>query len=419
MNQETGMGILRSAGVMGIATFFSRILGLIREQAFAFLFGATHAMDAFNIAFRIPNLLRDLFAEGAMSTALVPVFTQVKTKEGEQRAWRIASLVIKLLVVLTCVLALLGIVFSKDLVWLYASAYQKIPGKFELTVQMTQVIFPFFPLIVLAAAFMGSLNACGYFFIPAFAPALFNLTSLLVGVPLVMIFNKINLPPILGMAIGVLVGGFVQAFSQLPSLLKAGYRVSTKTDQDLVWYQEPALKKMLLLMLPGMVGLAATQVNFLINSILATSQEAGAVSWLNYAFRLMQFPIGIFGVSLALASLPLISQEWVNENFSNVSQTVDQTLKRVFAINLPCSMAFIFLSYPIVELIYQYGMFSADSTRHTAYALCAYSVGLTAYSCVKTLVPVFYAMGNTRYPVISSVLSVVLTIIFNLLMIRA
>ncbi len=416
MNQR-GEKILKSAGLMGVATFFSRILGLLREQVFAMLFGASHAMDAFNIAFRIPNLLRDLFAEGAMSTALVPVFTQVKTKEGGERAWRVAGLVFRVLVGLSVILSLLGIIFSNELVSLYAGAYKKIPGKFELTVLMTRIIFPFFPLIVLAAAFMGVLNACGYFFIPSFAPALFNLVSLIVGVPLVVLLPRFGYASILGMAIGVVVGGFAQAFSQYPSLLKAGYFFPKKQSGDPIWTQDPALKQMLLLMLPGMVGLAATQVNFLINSILATSQGPGSVSYLSYAFRLMQFPIGIFGVSLAMGALPQISKNCAMGEYAEMTKTLEQTLRRVFAINLPSALGFIFLGYPIIQLIYEYGHFNSDATVCTAYALGAYAVGLTAYSCVKVLVPVFYAMGNTKIPVYSSIQAVILTLVFNLLMI--
>lgn len=417
MSTSTSHHLLRSASLMGIATFLSRIMGLVREQVFAYLFGAGNATDAFNIAFRIPNLLRDLFAEGAMSASLVPTFTRVRAKEGDERAWRVAGLVFRVLLGLTALLALLGIIFAEPLVNLYASAFKQVPGKFELTVHMTQIIFPFFPLIALAAAFMGILNTCGRFFLPAFSSALFNITSVFIGIICAWILPGYGVEPIVGMAIGVVAGGLVQAFCQLPSLYGVGYRWQKKESKFPPWYKDPALKKMLVLLLPGMVGLAATQINVLINSILATSQGPGAVSWLNYSFRLMQFPIGIFGVSLAAATLPTVSRLWVHKNTNEIASTLTLTLKRVFAINLPASAGLAFLGYPIIQLLFEYGRFTPEDTRHTALALAAYATGLTAYSCVKVLVPACYALNNTRLSVISSLLSVLLTLILNLLMI--
>src|SRR4051812_3012360 len=215
----TSTSVLRAAGAMGIATFLSRILGLVREQVFAVMFGAGNATDAYNVAFRIPNLLRDLFAEGAMSASLVPIFTRVRAEEGDARAWRVAGLVFRVLFFTVTALSLAGMLFAPQLVGLYASAYKQIPGKFELTVDMTRIMFPFFPLVALAAAFMGILNACGIFFLPAFASALFNVASIVVGVIFVGIFGYIEpqwgISPIVGMAIGVVAGGFVQAFCQL------------------------------------------------------------------------------------------------------------------------------------------------------------------------------------------------------------
>lgn len=417
-----GGGVLRAAGLMGVATFLSRILGLVREQAFAILFGAGNATDAFNVAFRIPNLLRDLFAEGAMSASLVPTFTQARIEEGERRAWRVAGLVFRVLFVVVSVIALVGMFFAPELVELYASSYRQTPGKFELTVQMTRMLFPFFPMVALAAAFMGILNACGVFFIPAFSSALFNIVSVVTGVAISLLLmgpaSGLGFAPIQGMAIGVLAGGAVQALCQLPSLYRSGYRWIRAEGFDFIWHCDPALRRMLWLMVPGTVGLAATQVNILVNTILATSQGSGAVSWLNYAFRLMQFPIGVFGVSLASATLPAVSAHWVRKDLPAVREGIERSLRYVFAINLPASAGLAFLGYPILELIFQYGHFQPEDTLRTAMALAAYSVGLTAYSMVKVLVPVCYAMGNTRVPVISSILAVGSTIGVNLALVN-
>ncbi len=411
--------VLKSAGAMGVATLMSRILGLVREQVFAYLFGAGHATDAFQVAFRIPNLLRDLFAEGAMSAALVPVFTQVREVEGERRAWRVAGLVFRVLFISVALLSVIGMVAAPGLVSLYADSYREVPGKFDLTVSMTRLLFPFFPMVALAAAFMGVLNACGRFFIPAFSSALFNLISISVGATLAVLLPRFSdLDAIVGMAIGVLAGGAVQALSQVPSLRSVGYRWQTRAAQDPPWHRDPALRRMLLLMGPGFLGLAATQINVLINTILATSAAAGAVSWLNYAFRLMQFPIGIFGVSMAAATQPAIAKLWVRQDAQGVADQLERSLKQVFAINLPASAGLAFLGVPIIALLFQYGRFTSDDTLATAWALAAYSVGLCAYSAVKVLVPACYALGNTRSAVISSLISIGTTLLLNIWLVR-
>ncbi len=416
--------VLRSAGIMGIATLISRVLGLVREQVFAVMFGASHAMDAYNVAFRIPNLLRDLFAEGAMSTALVPTYVRTRSEEGERRARRVAGLVFRVLFLSVSLIALLGVFFAESLGHLYAPAYQEVPGKFELMVRMIRILFPFFPLVALAAAFMGILNANRVFFIPALSSALFNLSSIIFGGGLAYYISHFGSPfgfslePIEGMAIGVVFGGLIQAVCQLPSLYKTGYRWEKSEAADPSWYRDPALKRMLFLMLPATLGLAATQINILINTVLATSQGTGAVSWLNYAFRLMQFPIGVFGVSLANAFFPLIAQQWVNRDVRSVVDSLNQGVKQVFALNLPASLGLMFLGGAVIELVFQYGHFTEKDTQATAWALAMYAIGLTAYSLVKLLVPVFYAVGNTRTPVVSSLLSVVLTLVCNLFLAR-
>lgn len=411
VKSKSSQGVLKNAGSFSLATLCSRILGLVREQAFAFFFGAGVATDAFNIAFRIPNLLRDLFAEGAMSSALVPTFIRTRKEEGEKRSWRVAGLVFRVLFVSVTLLSIIGIVFAPQLVDLYASAFREIPGKFELTVDLTRILFPFFPLVVLAAAFMAILNSCGVYFLPAFASALFNLTSVVCGVTLTVLFPFWGWQPIYGMAIGFVAGAMVQAFCQLPKIYQQGYRWQPRQQTELAtpypkWHEDPALRRVLMLMIPGTIGLAATQFNILVNSILATSEGTGAVSWLNYAFRLLQFPIGVFGVALSVATLPRVSEYWVARKYSEFSSTLSESVKQVFAVNLPAAVGLAVLSGPIIELIFQYGEFTAYDTRQTSYALMAYSIGLVFYSMVKIYVPVCYAMGRTKIAVISSVVSV-------------
>lgn len=403
---------------MSAAVFLSRILGLVREQVFAGLFGASHATDAYQIAFRIPNLLRDLFAEGAMSAALVPTFIQVQKNHGEKRGWQVATRVFVVLFCVVSVIAVLGMIFAEPLVGVYASAYKAVGGKFELTVSMTRIMMPFFPLVALAAAFMAILNACGKFFIPSFASAMFNLVSIVVGVILAYWFPHIGREPIEGMAYGVLAGGFIQAAIQWPILRKQGYTVEWNGPEKVRPLKDPALQRMMLLMIPGTLGLAATQINILVNSVFATSVGEGAVSWLNYSFRLMQFPIGIFGVSLAAATLPVFSRSWSNQSYEDAAASLVKSVKRVFAINLPASAGLAFLGMPIISLIFEHGHFSREDTLATSQALAAYAVGLTAYSVVKVLVPVCYAMGETKVAVMSSFFSVASNLIFNFLFVK-
>jgi putative peptidoglycan lipid II flippase len=424
--------VLKNATAIGVATLISRILGLVREQVFAVLFGAGNFTDAFNVAFRIPNLLRNLFAEGAMSAALVPTFIRVRVEEGEARAWQVASRVFGVLLLVVSLLTLLGMAFAPAFVSLYASAFKHIPGKFEITVQMTRTMFPYFPMVVLSAAFMGILNACGVFFLPALASALFNLATIVFGVIFaVFVFQnhpQLGFFPVEGMAVGVLFGGIVQAFCQYPKLRSVGFRwrssrvrsgavLEVSGVSNIPWLQDPAFKRMLLLIAPGVVGLAATQVSILINTILATTRGPGAVSWLSYAFRLMQFPIGLFGASFATATLPGLSHSWANRDFPAVKDTLVGALRHVFAINLPASAGLAFLGVPIVALIFQYGHFSPEDTWATSMALAMYAIGLTCYSAVKVLVPACYAMGNSRLPVLTSVLSIALALALNLLLV--
>jgi putative peptidoglycan lipid II flippase len=413
MSEKSGSSVLKSAGAMGIAVFLSRILGLVREQVFAAMFGASTATDAYQIAFRIPNLLRDLFAEGAMSAALVPTFIRVQKEEGESRGWQVATRVFGVLFATVSVISVLGILFAEPLVALYAGAFRNVPGKFELTVSMTRIMMPFFPLVALAAAFMAILNAAGKFFIPSFASALFNVVSILTGVVLAGFFEQ----PIEGMAWGVVAGGFIQALIQWPVLLKVGYRPQWSQPLESHGFRDPALIRMMGLMIPGTVGLAATQINILVNSIFATSVGEGAVSWLNYSFRLMQFPIGVFGVSLASATLPAFSRHWSAREPEQAVEVLRKSIRRVFAVNFPASAGLAFLGVPILSLIFEHGKFSPIDTLNTAHALAAYSVGLTAYSVVKVLVPVCYAMGETRIAVISSFFSVGVNLMANFLLV--
>ena len=405
--------LARSAGLIGAATMTSRILGLVREQVMAYLFGAGNAVDAFNVAFRIPNLVRDLFAEGAMSAAFVPTFTRYLAKDGKPAAWRLGSNVLNALFVVTLVLVGLGIVFAEPLVRLLAGDYALVPGKFELTVELTRLMLPFLTLVALAAACMGMLNSLDRYFLPALAPALFNVASITTTVIAVPVLLWMGLPTIYAMALGVLTGGLAQVLVQWPALRREGFRHRAVLDPA-----EPGLRQVLLLMGPGTLGLAATQVNVFVNTWLATGEGTGAVSWLGYAFRLMYLPLGIFGVSIATASLPAISRRAAAGDLGGMRDTVSSSLAMMLTLNVPATIGLIVLAHPIVALLFERGQFLPSDTTATAGALVAYAVGLTGYSVVKIASPTFYALGESRTPVLVSVLSVLTNAALNILFVR-
>jgi putative peptidoglycan lipid II flippase len=391
----------------------SRILGVVREQVFAALFGASNAMDAYNVAFRIPNLVRDLFAEGAMSSAFVPTFTRRLTTDGRESAWRLGNYVINGLILITTGIVVLGIVFADPLVNLFAAAYRSVPGKFELTVFLTRLTLPFLTFVALAAAFMGMLNALHRFFIPALSPAMFNVATIASALVLVPFMPSLGLPPIAAIAIGSLVGGAGQVALQWPALRREGFRYRPILD----WHDE-SLRRVLVLMGPGTLGLAATQINVFVNTVLATGEGTGAVSWLNYAFRLMYLPIGLFGISIATATLPAISRHWALNDEAAARRTVADGLSLMLMLNVPATVGLIVLATPIVRVLFERSAFTPADTAATAAALQFYAIGLVGYSVVRITSPVFYALGQSRIPVMVSVATVLLNVLLNVVLVR-
>ncbi len=399
--------IARAAGAVSIAVFASRILGLVREQVFAALFGAGYAFDAFVVAFRIPNLLRDLFAEGALSSAFVTVFTEYQETRGEERTWRLANNVLICLSLLVGAIALAGIFFSPELVGVMARDFVAVPGKLGLTALMTRIMFPFLPLISLAAVVMGILNTKGKFFIPSLASSFFNLGAIVAGVGLTLVAPFFGVHPIVGMAWGVLIGGLLQLLSQVPLLFRVGFHPRWVLD-----LKDEGLRRILKLMLPAVVGLSATQVNIFINTFYAASCPQGSLSWLNYAYRLFHLPMGLFGVALSIATLPLVSRHAAIRDFPSLKAAFQSSLSLALQVTIPAALGLVFLAQPIIALIYQHGRFTALDTQQTATALCWYALGLFAFAAVKIMVPVFYALNDTRVPVIGSFLTVAANLLF-------
>ncbi len=393
--------IARSAGSVSIAVMCSRLLGLVREQVFAGLFGAGYAYDAFVVAFRIPNLLRDLFAEGALSAAFVTVFTDYDTKRSNEETWRLVGNIFVFFTLFISALTLVGLYWTEPIVNLLVPDFALIPGKTELTIKLTRIMFPFLLFVSLAAVVMGILNTRGRFFVPAMSSTFFNLGSIVGGLLLAWLFPRFGQPAIAGMAWGTLIGGALQLLMQIPTLFKVGFRWRFNFHP-----LDPGLCRILLLMLPATLGLSATQINIFVNTNFAASCVQGSVSWLNYAFRLVQLPIGVFGVALSIAVMPILAKQAAEKDMLSLKQTFTSSLVMVFALSVPATVGLILLAQPIIRLIFEHGAFTATDTLQTAAALSCYSVGLFAYSAIKVMVPVFYAIGNTRYPVIGSFLGV-------------
>ena len=405
--------LARSAGRIGAATLASRILGLVREQVMAYLFGAGNAVDAFNIAFRIPNLVRDLFAEGAMSAAFVPTFTRVLTQEGRPSAWRLGNNVINALFASTLTLVALGLVFAHPLVIALAGDFSAVPGKLDLTVMLTRTMLPFLVLVAIASAMMGMLNSLDRYLVPAMSPAVFNVCSITCTLATLPLLTRLGWPTILAMAFGVLAGGIGQILVQWPALSREGYRY-----QPVLNPSQPGLRDVLILMGPGTLGLAATQVNLFVNTWLATTQGTGAVSWLNYAFRLMYLPLGLFGVSIATVAVPAIARRAAERDLAGLRHTLASGVAMMLALTIPATFGLMVLARPIVSLLFERGRFTAADTDATAAALVCYAVGLAGYSIVKVATPTFYAIGQSRTPVVVSAVIVVVNAVLNLLMVR-
>jgi putative peptidoglycan lipid II flippase len=400
--------LARSAGVASAAIFASRITGLVRESVMSYLFGAGSSpmMDAFVMGFRIPNLTRDLFAEGALSSAFVPTFTKYLAAKGKDEARRLYNLVATTLILIVGIICLLGILFAPQLVELLASGYHAIPGKFELTVKMTRIMFPFLLLVALAAQAMGVLNACNLFGIPALSSVCFNVGSVVFGVLIGKVF--FHAEPILGMAWGVVIGGALQLASQVPSLLKEGFGFAPAID-----FSHPGLRTILRLMGPAILGNASVQINVFVNSNFATSlldssghAMNGPVVWLNNAFRFMQLPLGLFGVAIASATLPSISRSAAANDLDEFRHTIRHALSLVMLLTMPSAAGLAVLGRSMIGAVYQHGRFVASDTQQTALALTCYAVGLTGYSAVKILAPAFYALNDARTPMNVSLFSI-------------
>ncbi len=398
------------------AVMLSRVLGLVREMLFAGLFGGSRWMDCFYLAFRVPNLLRDLFAEGALSQAFVTTFSKKVKADGVESAWVLANRMMTLSAVFMSLLSLVGIALAPWIVELL-TAFSKSddtsrvynPEEISLMVEMVRVMYPFIALVSLSALVMGMLNARDVFGMPAMASCFFNIGSMIGGAAIGYWMDPEWGPrSLVGFSWGVVIGGVSQLVCQFPSLRAVGYRFVV----NFRW-NDSGVKKILMLMVPAVIAASVTQVNVLVNSMFAYGVGEGAVSWLSYSFRLMQLPIGVFGVAVATVTLPAMSRAAINGVGEDFAPTLAKGLKLVMFLVFPATVGLVMLAEPIVSLLYERGQFDAVDRLATAGALRAYGYGLLFYAGLKVLQPAFYAIEKRWFPMIASLMALIVNIVCN------
>lgn len=403
--------VTKAAGIVGGATFLSRILGYVRDMVFAGFFGAGFYSDAFIAAFRIPNTLRRLFGEGSLIVAFVPVFTEHVEKDRED-ACNLARSAIKLLSIVLIVVSLAGIIFSPWIIRIVAPGFAESPEKLSLTVDLTRVMFPYIFFIGLLALCMGILNTLGHFAAPALAPVLLNISMICAMVSVSFFTSDMN-ARVFCLAAGVLIGGFLQLALQVPFVIRKGI-----TPRPGCAMFHPGLKKVGLLMLPAVFGSAVYQINILVGTLLASLLPEGSVSYLYYADRLVQFPLGIFAIATATAVLPSLSRQVAANDHEGLRKTFAYAMNLVFFITIPAMAGLIVLKEPIIAVLFKRGAFDAETLRQTAVALFYYCAGLWAFSAVRIVVSTFYAMQDAKTPVRIAAISIGANIALGILLMK-
>ncbi len=410
--------LTRSAGTVSVGVMVSRVLGLVREQVLAYLFSARFGLDAFYAAFRIPNLLRDMFGEGALSKAFVSTFSEIEEKEGSEAALRLVNIVANALVVVVGALMILGIIYADVIVDLALPGagfdVALPPGqgfgyatKRDLTIGLTRLMFPFIVLVSLAALVMGVLNARGKFLIPALASSFFNVGSVGVGLIGYTLAPRFGLHPTMGMAFGVVAGGALQLLWQLPTLFRLGYRY-----RPVLSFRDPWLYKVARLFGPGAIVASTVQVNVLVNQIFASRGE-GWLSWITQAFRILHLPIGLVGVAISSATLPTLSRAFALNDAREFRETFSHASRLMILFTVPATIGLVVLAEPVVRLIFEQGHFGPDDTLEVAAALRCYAVGLISFAAVKIVTDGFYAIQDIRAPVLVSLLNMVSNVFLN------
>ena len=406
------MNLLRAASTVSLFTLASRITGLARELFVAASFGASAATDAFNVAFRIPNLLRRLFAEGAFSQAFVPILGAARARDGDAATRLLVDAVGTVLIWAVLATSVIGVVGAPVVVWLMASGL----ADFDSAVVMTRLMFPYIACMSIAALSAGVLNTWKRFALPAATPVLLNLSVIGAAWLLMPHFRDWGFEPVYALAVGVIVGGLLQSAVQVPALRRIGMMPSIGLSPSAVIaaWRHPGVHRVLAKMLPATVGVSVAQLSLLINTQIASHVGVGAVSWLTYADRLMEFPTALLGVALGVVLLPQLSAAQAKEEGDTYSALLDWGLRLVLLLALPCAAALLVFARPMVASLYNYGAFTAHDVNQTVLALMGYGVGLMGLIGVKVLAPGFYARQDMRTPVVIAIAMLVLTQAMNL-----
>ena len=397
---------MKAAWVVGLATLLSRVFGFIRDMVIAGFFGAGPATDAFFVAFRIPNLLRRLFAEGSLTIAFIPVFTGY-LKRSKRQAVEFAGIAFTLLSIILALVSVAGVLLSPWIVKVIAPGFTDVPDKYELTVFLTRLMFPYIFFISLVALCMGILNSFRHFAAPALAPVILNICMIAAAFLLKDCFGN----PIISLAVGVMAGGVLQLAMQFPFLLKVGARLKPNFH-----FNHPGIKRIGVLMLPAVFGAAVYQASIFINTILASLLPGGSVSYLYYADRVVQLPLGVFAIAVGTASLPSFSEQVTGGNYEELKDTISFSLRLILFVTIPAMFALIVLRVPIISVLFQRGKFDVASTVFTAQALLYYAAGLWAFSCIRVIVSAFYAMQDTRTPVKIAVAALLVNVIMSIIL---
>ena len=403
------MSLLRSLLSISGMTLLSRILGFIRDFIIARVFGAGMATDAFFVAFKLPNLLRRLFAEGAFSQAYVPILAEYKNKQGMEATRALVDRVATLLALVVAGISLLGILGAPYIIRVVAPGFHEDADKFALTVALTRVTFPYILFITLVSLAAGILNTWNRFIIPAFTPSLLNIALIVAALFAAPYFD----PPALALAWGVFAGGAMQLLLQVRPLMRIGMLPRPKFDPTF-----PGVRRILALMGPAVLGVSVGQLSLVINNIIASFLPEGSVSWLFYADRLMEFPSGLLGVALGTILLPSLSKLHADQRMDDFSSLLDWGLRLTLLLTLPATLALAMLAVPLISTLFQYGKFTPEDVLHTRDALLAYSVGLTGLILVKVLAPSFYARQDIRTPVKIAIFALIVTQLMNLVTVR-
>jgi len=398
--------VVKAAWVVGLATLLSRVFGFIRDVVIAGFFGAGPATDAFFVAFRIPNLLRRLFAEGSLTIAFIPVFTGY-LKRSKKQAVELAGIAFTLLSIILVLVSVVGVLLSPWIVRIMAPGFADVPDKYALTVFLTRLMFPYIFFISLVALCMGILNSFRHFAAPALAPVMLNICMIAAAFLLKDCFRE----PIISLAVGVMAGGVLQLAMQFPFLIRVGARLRPNFHFD-----HPGIKRIGVLMLPAVFGAAVYQASIFINTILASLLPEGSVSYLYYADRVVQLPLGVFAIAVGTASLPSFSEQMAGGNYEGLKDTISFSLRLILFVTIPAMIALIVLRVPIISVLFQRGKFDVSSTLFTAQALFYYAVGLWAFSCIRVIVSAFYALQDTRTPVKIAVAALLVNVIMSVVL---